>query len=217
MRSTSSMLSVIVTTYNQPQMLAIQEAAWSDYPEGVEVIVVDDGGKVPAKAGGCQLYRVTEDIPWHQDGARNLGAHVAEGEWLLFLDVDHVLTAEAARMALRSLRGLAKYCAYRPQRRLISGAYRLSPAPNIWLIRREDFWRIGAYDERLCGTYGTDLEFRPRLKRHLQERSLPIKLDVYTRDVIADAATQGLSRELVHPPNLGGDPLVLAFDWVRVQ
>lgn len=211
------MLSVVLTYYNQPEMLARQEAVWREYPKGIQVIVVDDGSRVRAKAEGCDLYRVTEDIPWHQDGARNLGAHVATGEWLLFLDLDHVLPAEAAPALLRALPGLAEGSAYRPARRLVSGAYRLSPAANIWLVQQEDFWRVGGYDERLCGHYGTDLEFRPRLKRHLKERTLPVTLDVYTADVVHDAATTGLARTVVKPPNLSGDPLVLAFDWERVS
>lgn len=210
------MLSVVITYYGQPQMLARQAAVWRDYPQGVEVIVVDDGSKVPARATGCAVYRVTRDMPWHQDGARNLGAHVATGEWLLFLDIDHVLPAEAAQKLLRLLPGLAERSAYRPDRKLVSGAYKLSSAANIWLVRREDFWRVGGYDERLCGSYGTDLEFRPRLRQHLQERRLPLTLDVYTTDVVADAATVGLSRAVVKPRKLTGEPKVLGFDWARV-
>lgn len=211
------MLSVIVTYYSQPAMLARQAAEWKGYPEGVEVIVVDDGSRVPAKADGCRIYRVTDDIPWHQDGARNLGAHVALHDWLLFLDVDHVLPAEAAQALLGRLPVLRPRAAFRPARRLVSGAHRLRPARNIWLIRREDFWRVGGYDERLCGSYGTDLEFRPRLQRHLKELPAPVTLDVYTWDVVADAATDGLDRKVVQPPRLEGPPKVLGFDWVRVQ
>lgn len=210
------MLSVIVTYYSQPEMLARQAAEWKGYPEGVEVIVVDDGSRIPAKADGCSIYRVTEDIPWHQDGARNLGAHVALHEWLLLLDIDHVLPAEAAQALLRRLSELRTMSAFRPSRRLVSGAHRLNPAANIWLIRREDFWRVGGYDERLCGSYGTDLEFRPRLRRTLKELPAPVTLDVYTRDVIADAATAGLDRAVVQPPKLAGPPEVLGFEWSRV-
>ena len=210
------MLSVVITYYSQPQMLAKQAQEWASYPPGIEVIVVDDGSAIPAKAEGCRIYRVAVDKPWHQDGARNLGAHVARGDWLLFLDVDHVLNEEAAKALMAMLPSLPDG-AYRPRRRLASDAYKLAAAANIWLMRRGDFWRVGGYDERLCGSYGTDLEFRPRLKRHLVERSLPIVLDVYTSDVIADAATVGLSRKVVKPPRLGGKPVVLDFDWSRVQ
>lgn len=212
------MLSLVITYYNQPHMLARQAAVWRDYPAGIEVIVVDDGSKIPASADGCSIYRVTEDIPWHQDGARNLGAHVATGEWLLLLDIDHVLSPAAAATLLRLLPVLACGFAYRPHRRLVSGAYALRPAANIWLLRREQFWRVGGYDERLCGHYGTDLEFRPRLRRIIGERERPdVVLDVYTAAEVADASTQGLSRRVVKPRTPLGPPRVLDFDWIRVQ
>lgn len=208
-------LTIVIPYYSQPAMLARQAAEWKGYPEGIEVVVVDDGSAVPAAAEGCSIYRVAEDIPWHQDGARNLGAHVATGDWLLLLDIDHVLPAGAAQALLGRLPGLRPRAAFRPARRLVSGAHRLNPAANIWLIRREDFWRVGGYDERLCGSYGTDLEFRPRLRRHLRELPAPVTLDVYTRDVVADAATAGLDRTVVHPPKLAGPPKVLGFEWSR--
>jgi len=210
------MLSVVMTYYNQPAMLARQAAIWRDYPAGVEVIVVDDGSAVPAKAEGCSIYRVAKDIPWHQDGARNLGAHVANGEWLLFLDIDHALPAEGLAKLLRLLPGLRTRTAFRPERRLVSGGD-LKPAANIWLIRREDFWRVGGYDERLCGHYGTDQEFAPRLRHSLRVEWLPVTLDVYTRAVVADASTQGLSRRVVKPARLAGEWRVLGFEWSRVQ
>lgn len=213
----SDELTIIITYYSQPKMLARQAAEWKGYPGGIEIVVVDDGSRIPAQAEGCSIYRVTEDIPWHQDGARNLGAHVATGEWLLFLDIDHVLPAEAAPALQGRLRGLRHGAAFRPARRLASAAHGLNPAANIWLVRREDFWRVGGYDERLCGSYGTDLEFRPRLCRHLKVLPAPVTLDVYTRDVIPDAATDGLDRTVVKPPKLLGPPVVLGFDWVRVQ
>lgn len=215
------MLSIVITYYGQPAMLAEQARAWRNYPEGVEVIVVDDGSAVPAECSFFEgdsrsLYRVAEDIPWHQDGARNLGAHVAAGDWLLLLDIDHVLPAVELRRLLGLLPMLPEGCAFRPRRRLVDGAYPLARAANIWLIRREDFWLVGGYDERLCGSYGTDMEFRPRLRRTLVEERLPVTLDVYLERNIPDAATRGLDRTVVTPPKLMGPPQVLGFEWSRV-
>lgn len=210
------MLSIVVTYYGQPAMLAEQARIWRDYPEGVEIIVVDDGSAVPAEAEGCAIYRVAKDIPWHQDGARNLGAHVATGDWLLLLDIDHAISGPELRRLLGLLPMLAGGTAYRPRRRLVDGAYPLARAANIWLLRREDFWLVGGYDERLCGTYGTDMEFRPRLRRTLVEERLPVVLDVYREKNIADASTRGLDRTVVPPPKLIGPPTVLDFEWSRV-
>jgi predicted glycosyltransferase involved in capsule biosynthesis len=210
------MLSIIVTFYEQPAMLAEQARIWRTYKADPEIIVVDDGSAVPAAAQPRSSgYRVTRDIPWHQDGARNLGAHVATGDWLLFLDIDHAISAEELSKLLGMLPKMGANRAFRPERRLVDEAYPLKRAANIWLIRRADFWRIGGYDERLCGHYGTDMEFRPRLRQTLREADLPITLDVYRRANIPDAATAGLDRSVVPPPKLTGPPKVLGFEWER--
>lgn len=209
------MLSIVLTYYGQPAMLAEQARIWRDYPPGVEVIVVDDGSAVPAQADGCAIYRVAKDIPWHQDGARNLGAHVAAGEWLLLLDIDHAIGAAELRRLLGLLPMLGRGHAYRLLRQMVGCGSPLKRAANIWLMRREDFWRVGGYDERLCGSYGTDMEFRPRLRRTLVEKNLPITVDVYLGRNVPDASTRGLDRTVVKPPKLSGPPKVLGFEWSR--
>lgn len=209
------MLTIVITYFNQPVMLAEQARIWRDYPAGVEVVVVDDGSAVPAQADGCAVYRVLKDIPWHQDGARNLGAHVAHGDWLLFLDIDHTIGAAELGRLLALLPMLPEGRAFRPRRRLVDDAYPLARAANIWLLRKADFWKVGGYDERLCGSYGTDLEFRPRLRRTLVEERLPVTLDVYRERNVKDAATSGLDRTVVTPPRMEGLPVVLGFEWER--
>jgi len=209
-------LSIVLTYYGQPAMLAEQARIWATYGNCPEIIVVDDGSPVAAAPQARSSgYRVDVDIPWHQDGARNLGAHVATGEWLLLLDIDHAICAGELAKLQGLLPTLPEGAAFRPARRLVDGAYKLSPAANIWLIRRADYWRVGGYDERLCGRYGTDLEFRPRLRSILSERDLPIRLDVYRAGDVADAATQGLDRSVVKPARLKGPPKVLGFPWSR--
>lgn len=211
------MLSLVVTYYGQPAMLAEQAKAWADYPDGVEVVLVDDGSAEPAAPQPrSRGYRVGVDIPWHQDGARNLGATVAAGEWLLLLDIDHILPLREAERLLAMLPTLRPRTAYRPARRLVDDAYPLGRAANIWLLRKAEFWAVGGYDERLCGSYGTDLEFRPRLRSVLKEANVPVTLDVYRGGDVADAATRGLDRTVVKPPKLAGEPKVLGFPWGRV-
>lgn len=210
------MLSIVVTYYNQPAMLSEQARIWQTYRAAPEIIVVDDGSKVPAAAQPRSCgYRVQKDIPWHQDGARNLGAHVATGEWLLLLDIDHAIGAEELGRLIDMLPKLAANTAFRPARRLVDDAYPLKEAANIWLIRRADYWRVGGYDERLCGSYGTDQEFIPRLRRTLAVQDITITLDVYRRKDIADAATEGLDRTVIVPPRLKGARKVLGFEWSR--
>lgn len=210
------MLSLIVTYYGQPAMLAEHARIWDTYDRCPEIIVIDDGSNVPAvPQPHSRGYRVLKDIPWHQDGARNLGADVATTEWLLFLDIDHVIGNEELNRLLALLPSLPADTAFRPARRLVDDAYALKRAANIWLIRRRDFWRVGGYDERLCGRYGTDLEFRPRLRSVLAEADLPITLDVYRDSNIEGASTPDLDRRVITPKRLAGPREVVNFDWSR--
>lgn len=211
------MLSLIFTYYRQPLMLEEQAKIWSAYTLDPEIIVIDDGSPEPAGEQSRSFgYRVLQDIPWHQDGARNLGAHVATGDWLLFLDIDHAISNRELRRLSAMLHELPTDAAFRLQRRLIDDAYPINRAANIWLIRKADFWKVGGYDERLCGQYGTDLEFRPRLRSVLREIELPVTLDVYRDGDIPDASTPGLERKVVTPKVPLGERKVLGFEWRRV-
>lgn len=210
------MLSIVITYYNQSAMLDEQARIWAGYRDDVEIIVVDDGSQIAATPQPRSIgYRVLRDIPWHQDGARNLGAHVASNEWILFLDIDHAISASELDRLIEMLPSLRKGVAYRFARRLVDDAYPLKRAANIWLIRKDDFWRVGGYDERLCGHYGTDTEFCPRLRSVLATRDLPITLDVYRETNIASATTQGLDRTVVRAQTLPGKMKVLGFEWER--
>jgi hypothetical protein len=100
-------LSIVMPYYMNPGMLAHQYETWAAYPadlkERVDIVIVDDGSPVspaadvprPEGLPPLGIFRVLEDRPWHQHGARNLGAFVAKGPWLLLTDMDHVLPAES--------------------------------------------------------------------------------------------------------------------------
>lgn len=215
------MLSIIFTYYNNPGMLARQYTTWREYPANVQTLVVDDGSQqraldVPVPAGvNPAIYRMLQDKPWHQDAARNLGAQQAAGEWLLLLDIDHMISAPKLRQLLGILPTLEANAAYRFARRLVPNAVQLSVAPNIWLMRRADFWRVGGYDERLCGAYGTDRDYVRRVAKLLHIKNLPIALDVYTGSTQGDAATRGLDRTVKPIPDLPPPVLTLSCEWER--
>jgi hypothetical protein len=225
-------LTFVYATYNNPAMLAHQYATWAAYPADllarVEFIVVDDGSAVPAAdvprpAIPLRLFRVLEDKPWHQDGARNLGAKQAADGWIFFGDMDHVMPASSLRALLR--RDDARMC-YRFPRRLVSGDYRLSPAVNVYACTREMFWRVGGYDENFCGAYGSDRFFMQRMNAKAPRGLIEdASLDVYLPEQIADCRTEGLERTGDANARRLADAearsakqgrLTLAFPWERV-
>ena len=85
---TPQTVRMIYPYYENPKMLERQVENWNRYAGelrgALRIILVDDGStKYPAEPifKHCKmpkkLYRVKEDIPWNQHGARNLGAKVA--------------------------------------------------------------------------------------------------------------------------------------------
>jgi hypothetical protein len=211
-------LSLVMPYYMNPRMLAIQFATWAEYPDELkgqlEIVLVDDGSPIeaaidvprPPGLPPLSLYRVLEDRPWHQHGARNLGAHVAVGDWLLLTDMDHLFPAEslAAWFARPRLPEVAymfprlDWPALTPTK---GRDGRRKPHPNTFAMTREMYWRVGGYDEEFCGVYGTDGLFRDRLRRHAGVR-LATDCDVirYSREWIADASTRTLARKDARDP-----------------
>lgn len=197
-----------------------------------------------------RLYRVLEDRLWHQHGARNLGAHVAQGDWLLMTDMDHVVPASTMSECLRIIPTLSKnevltfgrvdapptltwkadHWAEFDRTRREDGS--LKPHVNSFVVSRERYWKVGGYDEDLCGIYGTDSHFRGRLfgshtvERHLDYAPL-IRVD---RSVIDDASTRGIERKTPGRNKLkqqvylekalcgrAGKITALNFPWERVE
>lgn len=89
-------VSVIIPTYNRPEPLraCLASLARQDFPiEKFEVVVVDDGSKPAMKLDtgifdmGLNLQILVQDNKG-PSSARNAGAQVAKGEFLLFTDDD---------------------------------------------------------------------------------------------------------------------------------
>jgi hypothetical protein len=99
--------TLIVPYYRNTGMLREQIEYWEAYPEAVALVLVDDGSPEAASeivrqhaSAALQrridLYRIQVDIPWNRGGARNLGTQQARTDWVVHVDIDHVLSAESA-------------------------------------------------------------------------------------------------------------------------
>ena len=179
--------SIVIPTYGRADSLALllRGVARLDYPsEKFEVIVVDDGGPAPldGMVAGCGeglRLRLLRQRNLGPAAARNYGARQAEGRYLVFTDDDCVpdrnwlleikrafheapdavcggrttnldagnLPAQATQLLMDYL-----YENYNPVSR--SGAF--YPANNM-AVPREEFWRLGGFDEQL--RFGEDREF----------------------------------------------------------
>ena len=188
-------------------MLATQLRHWMSYPLAAKrqchITVVDDGSpRNPAitvlrEASGLSLdlYRIRENIPWNQHGARNLGAFVAKPlAWLFISDIDIAIGGSALEHLLRHQ--LDPNCFYTFPRRFYRDVIPPKVHWNTFLLRRELYWKTGGYDEDYCGTYGGDAPFRDRLSQLASRIHLHgVNLIGYTRDVVRDADTLEWSRQ----------------------
>lgn len=162
-----SELTIVMAVYGQPLMFREQALAICFYPKSVrerlKVVVVDDCGTPPVSekvianidsaTAGAKLFRVTQDIPWNQMGARNLGMHHSQG-WCLMIDPDMVfdgpMMARMIQAAEKMQRGQVGKWALK---HTSSGVLDTS-SPNTWLVHRDDFFDVGGYDEDFAGHKG---------------------------------------------------------------
>lgn len=73
-------------------------------PDSVEILLIDDGSEPPL-TGELRNLRIvpTNDFrPWTQPLARNAGAQIALGEYLICTDIDHIITRELVNTVLNT-------------------------------------------------------------------------------------------------------------------
>ena len=193
-------------------MLAEQQRVWMDYPEELRarlhVVVVDDCSHPKRKPhadsitatglGSIRLFRLLEKKRWNWLACRNLGAKVAATKWMLLTDIDHTVPQPTLERIVFG--ELDDDNAYRFKRVTAPSVwpYDVDTAPpwkphnDTFLVTRDKFFdpRVGGYDERLSGCYGTSGEFRDRLVSATKAQVLLDNVIVrYPREVIPDAST----------------------------
>jgi hypothetical protein len=232
-------LSIIIPYYNAPGMLARQLQEIAKYPPQLKVVVVDDGSAVPAEVPDwIELYRIDQDIPWNRGGARNLGAHVAQTDWLVHVDIDHILPTDAAWNLLDF--DPKPGCWYRFPRYRIGEADetrnkdgipreaafgKIHPHMDSYLVSRADYWKCGGYDEDYSGCLGGGTPFTKLLTNMSPPKLLPepIRLHVHTRSSVPDSSVSGLSRDKTeYSRRYRAKGLVkavnpLRFEWRKVK
>lgn len=214
-------ISLILTYYENPDELKRQLGLWAALPpkwlSRMEFIVVDDGSptkpltpdlmedlsKPITTPLALRAYRLLKDVGFNNLGARNLGAFVALGTFLMFFDMDcllinlggmaEVLLNEVKkrlrpsnplvlyfrRYVLRTSR-LDKPALEGFQKALRRKRAKLSLSPNSFAMLRSHFWSVGGFNEDLSGTYGTDYEFKGRVFRYGYEKLPTVKGRILT-------------------------------------
>lgn len=183
------LLSVVIPCYQQGRYLRTSMDSVLGHADGcTEVIVVDDGSTDDTAAVGAeygqriQFLKITNGGP---SRARNAGARLARGEYLLFLDADDFLHRDAVPAALAAIEtapgtlvvlGTANYrsdadltanpfAVPDPQGELfpflINDAFR---TPGAVVIPAQAFRDVGGFKESM--RYCEDLDLWTRIAMH---------------------------------------------------
>lgn len=163
-------LSIIIPVLNSHEVVRRQLLHFSRIGlVDTELILVDDGSDPPLANTSdmpVRIHRTYDQRPWTWALARNAGALMARGEYLLMFDVDHILPSESY-CAVRAFDGVKMR--FKRQFGVLDGDGRitqdrdvlqeyglprdrdltLTPLPNNFVMRRDVYWEIGGYREDL--------------------------------------------------------------------
>jgi Glycosyl transferase family 2 len=197
-------VSVVIPTRDRAGLLGttLRSVLWQDDVD-LEVIVVDDGStdatpEVVAAAADSRVTLVRRDEPHGLAAARNLGAGLASGEWVGFVDDDDVWGPDKLALQFAAADAAGRGWVYvgavtvSESLSILSGAPppspqavmavlpRSNPVPgggsNV-ILRRDLFERVGGFDERLARC--EDWELWARLTRHGPPAAVPEPLMGY--------------------------------------
>lgn len=232
-----SHLHLIICDDGSPSPAAppgVLERGIIEMPPTNDGFAVREGGGITALGlASFQLFRVDVDVRWNWLTCRNIAAHHAKTDWLLMTDIDHLLPEATARRIIDGPLDPAR--AYRfnrvdaPDMKPTIGKHgEFKPHPNTWLMTKQLFDKVGGYDERFSGFYGSDGEFKDRVKKRAGEPIiLPEVMIRVPREVVPDASTTrygrkeeqdhaGIQAARARIAREGGRPHRLTFPYHRV-
>lgn len=164
------MLTISLSYYNQGKDAFIKHLElWKTYSAEVKnnfkFLIVDDGSKIHFEEFlkdlnlenlNISLYRIEEDLYCNIPGAMNLSAKECDSEWILFLDMDTLISKKMSEQLLKLVKIKQKNHIYKFNRIVENKNDKRHHKihPKVCLIKVKDFWDIGGYDEDLVGHYG---------------------------------------------------------------
>ena len=96
-------LSIVIPAYNaEPYVYELLERIHPQITDDVEVILIDDGSKVPVKAD-YEWLRIIRQKNGGISKARNRGLKIAKGELIWFVDADDLISDNAIKLVLNTL------------------------------------------------------------------------------------------------------------------
>jgi glycosyltransferase involved in cell wall biosynthesis len=175
------MLSIIIPVLDSHEILRRQVLHFKkmNLPDDVEIIIMDDGSVPPLEytewLKNYTIYPTYDTRPWTSSLARNKAAEfLAKGDYFLMVDVDYILprkAIDAARVFTgdkmrfkREFGILDENGDFRQDiptllawgldpERVAKRGVRLPPHPNVFCMKREIFFEMGGYEDRVGRRY----------------------------------------------------------------
>jgi glycosyltransferase involved in cell wall biosynthesis len=174
-------LSIIIPVLDSHEVLRRQLLYFEriGFPAETELIIVDDGSDPPLmehdeirdlvrdfEREQIQILETNDKRPWTWALARNAGAKLATGEYLLFFDLDHIVTRELLDFVhgfqghkvqfIREIAVLTESGILTQDREILEdygipqkNDLKIGPLPNNFAMRRDLYWELGGYREDL--------------------------------------------------------------------
>lgn len=174
-------------------------STWKGYEEllrELHFIVVDDCSPKPVVLNpdfpiNLTVARITDDIYWNLTGARNLAFHLASNDWCITTDMDHFFEKEQMRKIIYQTK--EKGCVYYFKRFRDGKPCRTHL--DTFLIHKEDFNKIGGYDEDMAGARGANEDLITAIIDH--NKLLRLQSDIEVHNDETHGKVGGYRREMV--------------------
>lgn len=218
------LVTLAMAAYGQPRMLDVWFQTIRGYRsetlESLELLIVDDCGspavEIPADIQSllsCQLFRVTEDIPWNQPGARNLALQECRTPLILFVDPDMIFLPSMMQRLLEAGESLAAGDVIRFMLKHKRSGTLDGSSPNTWFLHVKDFDHVGGYDEDYAGHKGwSDVQLLDVMKTTFKVyHRKDLFADFYSTNEVPDAMVTSLDRSHVFNRKIR----VRKVEWAR--
>lgn len=170
------LVSIIITTKNEESVIGnLLESIKKQTHPLIEVIVVDnnsiDQTKLIAKKYGVFIFNIGPE----RSVQRNFGAKKANGEYLLFLDADMILSSSVVKECVKTMQSLAVGGVIIPEKSVGKGFWaKIKTYERSFYINDETveaarfyakkkFGELGGFDQNITGP--EDWDFSQRMKK----------------------------------------------------